>query len=492
MRDLQLQLINDRSTARRFQLLAIIEREQFVTTQYIATQLGVSQRTILTDIQLLKDHFGESAAFDASNTGYQFTELDITAYNQKKQTLLDNEPLYEIISNIFYGELDTLEDTAHYLNYSPGSLRRILQSAQSVLRQYGLVFQMNPIQIVGEEIAIRKFFFDFYYEGSQTPHTLHPPKGFHALFLQQLSDAADKIELDTGVGIASFYYRIYIAFERYRQGYRINLPPNLETIIWQENDFARLYSFIITLGEAFDYSLSKTEVAAIHYDLLTQRAVRPIENEIIFYARFRIWPEIETIAKEYAASLSYEGWDQYTLVTFYKSFFLGMKIKELISPVMNKTMGDTILAIRANQPNELQNNLLFLEQHAKNLPISIKYREDAAASLTTFADLLSHAYAPQKNIYFILEGDTLTRQSIISKAKQFFGRHHHLTFLPIWDLSQEQLQEAAIDLIVTNYSPYITDYVAANPYVLINAVPKAKDWQTICSHLGLDPSYFFA
>ncbi|OTO22727.1 hypothetical protein A5876_003388 [Enterococcus sp. 3C8_DIV0646] len=65
MRELQLQLINDRSTARRFQLLALIEREQFVTTQYAATQLGVSQRTILSDIQMLKDHFGESAEFNA-------------------------------------------------------------------------------------------------------------------------------------------------------------------------------------------------------------------------------------------------------------------------------------------------------------------------------------------------------------------------------------------------------------------------------------------
>ncbi|KPG71556.1 helix-turn-helix domain-containing protein [Enterococcus sp. RIT-PI-f] len=491
MRDLQLQLINDRSTARRFQLLAIIEREQFVTTQYIAAQLGVSQRTILTDIQLLKDHFGESAAFDASNTGYQFAELDITTYNQKKQTLLDNEPIYEIISNIFYGELDTLEDTANYLNYSPGSLRRILQSAQSVLRQYGLIFQMNPIQIVGEEIAIRKFFFDFYYEGSQTTHTLHPPKGFQQLFLQ-LSEEAKNIELDTAVGIASFYYRIYIAFERYRQGFRVALPESLETIICQENDFEKLSHLIATLGKTYDYSLPKTEVAAIHFDILTQRTVRAIDSEILFYARFGIWPEIETIAKQYVTSFTDSSWDQATLLTFYKSFFLSIKIKEAISPILNKTMSDTIKSIRTNQTNAFYQNVSFIEEYAAQLQLSTKYREDIATSLTMYADLLSHFYAAKKQIYFILEGDSLTRQSIISKATQFFGKQHQLTFISIWDLSKERLQEASIDLIVTNYSPYITDYVATNPYVLINAIPKAKDWQTICIHLGLDPSYFFA
>lgn len=491
MRELQLQLINDRSTARRFQLLALIEREQFVTTQYAATQLGVSQRTILSDIQMLKDHFGESAEFNASNTGYQFIELDITEYNQKKLTLLDNEPLYEIISNIFYGELDTLEDTANYLNYSPGSLRRILQSAQSVLRQYGLILQMNPIQIIGEEIAIRKFFFDFYYEGSQTPHTLHPPKGFQELFLQQLSEESNSIELDTAVGIASFYYRIYIAFERYRQGFRVTLSESLETIICKENDFERLFSFISTLGNSYDYTLSKTEVAVIHYDILTQRAVRSIDSEILFYERFGIFSEIETIANHYVNSLTDSSWDQSKLLIFYKSFFLSIKIKEAISPILNKTMSDKIKSIRSHQTNAFYQNLAFVEDYAEQLQLSTKYQEDVATSLTIFADLLSHVYAAKKRIYFILEGDSLTRQSIIYKATQFFGKQHHLKFITIWDLSKERLLEASIDLIVTNYSPYITDYVATTPYVLINTVPKAKDWQTICILLGLDPSYFF-
>lgn len=392
MRDLQLQLIHNRSTARRFKLLAIIEREQFVTIQYIATKLGASQRTILTDFHMLKEHFGKSAKFNSSNNGYHFSELDTTTYNQKKQTLLDKEPLYDIISNIFYGELDTLEDTAIYLNYSTGSLRRILQSAQPVLRQYGLAFQINPIKIIGDEIAIRKFFFDFYYEGAQTPHTLHPPKGFHSLFLQQLSDVENQIELDTGVGIASFYYRIYIAFERYRQGYRLVLPKKLEKVISQESDFSRLLSFINTLGETYGYALSKTEV---------------------------------------------------------------------------------------------------IENHADILKVPFKYRAGVAAKLTAFSGLLSHSYTHPKIIYFILEGDALTRQSIIFKAKQLFEKDHHLTFLPIWHLSKEMFKKKHIDLIVTNYSPYITDYLVSYPYVLISDQPKAKDWQMICSRLGLDPSYFF-
>lgn len=491
MRNLQLQFINDRATARRFQLLDILEHEQFVTTQYLAKKLGASQRTIMSDIQELKIHFGESVDFKADSSGYRFIEKDNLNYVQNKQELLSNEPLYEIIGNIFYGEFDTLEETADYLNYSPGSLRRILQTAQPVLRHYGLSFQMNPIKLNGDESGIRRFFFDFYYEGSQTSHSLHPPKNFHQSFIEKLSAEAEHIELDTGVGIASFYFMIYIAFERYRQGFKIHLPDYLEENIIKEPDFARLTSFIAVLGEEYGFSLSQVEVAYIHYRLLTQRAVRPIKSEIIFYNRFCQWPEIEFVAKQYVADFPYEGWDKKKLVTHFKSFFLSLKIKETLSPVLNKVMEDIIQTIQHNQITQYQSNLKFINKNAVNLKLSSKYIPDIAANLTIFADLLAQFYAPKKNIYFLIEGDESTRLSIRLKATNVLGAHHNLTFLTIWFLSQEKLDNEHIDLIVTNYSPYISEYITTNNYVLISPIPEAKDWQNIFIHLGLDPSSYF-
>lgn len=491
MRDLQLQFIHDRSTARRFQLLDTLEREQFVTTHYIAKKLDVSQRTIMSDIQELRMHFGESINLKADSSGYRFNENDILTYVQKKQDLLSNEPLYEIIGNIFYGELDTLEEAADYLNYSSGSLRRILQTVQPVLRRYGLAFQMNPINLTGDENGIRKFFFDFYYEGSQTPHSLHPPGDFHKTLIEKLSAEADTIELDTGVGIASFYFIIYIAFERYRQGFHIQLPTYLEENILKEPDYVRLTSFISTIGEGYGFSLSQAEVAYIHYMLLAQRAVRSIESESIFYNRFCLWPEIEIVAKQYVDDFPYEGWKQKNLITYFKSFFLSIKIKEALSPVLNKGMQDVIQSIQYNQIKQYQANLKFIEKNSFILHLSSKYLPDIAANLTIFSDLLAQLYAPRKNIYFLIEGDESTRQAIYLKANQLLRSHHKLTFLTIWSLSQEKLDDEHIDLIVTNYSPYISEYIGDNNYVLINPIPKAKDWKNIYIYLGLDPSSFF-
>lgn len=485
MRELQMKLINDPSTARWFQLLNILEQKHVVTTLDLAKQIGISQRTIITDIQTLKKHFGESAHFISSKNGYHFQEQNMPLYNQKKQELLANEPIYEIIGNIFYGELDSIADTAHYLNYSPGSLRRILSSIQPILRTYNLKLSMNPINICGDESSIRKFFLDFYYEGFQTPHTLHPPQGFHEEFLRMFDSYGEYIELDTGSPIACFYYTLYIVIERFKQGYTVQLPSTLTTLVYKEKDFSKLTLFLSHLGEKYGFTLPKHEIAWIHYTILTKRPIREKASEELFYARFGQWPEIEHLAASLITYHAYSDWDIEQLTIFFKSFLLAKKINDAICPTLNRTMTDTITSIKKSHPDTFRQNMAFLKKHVHDHQFSSHFWIDIAADLTAYCHILAIRYSPRKNVYFLLEGDHLITQTIRAQATYYLGNSHSLFFMSIWSLSHAFLQDNQVDLVITNYEPYVSEYLRNKDYLLTNTILHRHDWQKIFSCLSL-------
>jgi len=491
MRDLQVKLINNPSIVRWFQLLNIFEKKQIVTTVYLAKKIGASQRTIISDLSSLKRHFGESASFHAGNNGYEFQEIDMYQYSKKKQELLGNEPVYEIFGNIFYGDLDTITDTAHYLNYSVGSLRRILASIQPVLRNYSLTLSVNPINIHGDESCIRKFFLDFYYEGFHTPYTMHPPKRFQEILLGFLDESEKDIELDTGSSFACFYYTVYIVVERNRQGHTIDLCPKLAKQIYKEKDFDRLEKCLITLGETYDFQLTKQEVAWIHYTLLTKRPLNDSRSEALFYERFCLWPEVNFLAKKFIEHHGYNDWNKKALNTFFKSIFLSIKINDAICPILNRTMTDTITTIKESYPKEFKQNIAFLKKNINNEFYSSRLFNDIAAILTAYCHILAIYHTPRKKIVFLLEGDYLNIQNIKAQAIKYLGNSHDLQFLPIWSVDNSILNDYQSDLIITNYAPHVTDYLLSKKHILTNPTIHAHDWQRIFKQLALNWHQFF-
>lgn len=485
MRELHLQLINDSATARRLLLLNILEQGKIVTTAYLANKTNVSLRTISTDIHALKRHFGESVQFISNYNGYSFRELDSDLYHKKKQALWMNEPIYEVISNIFYGDLDNIAITADYLHYSPGSLRRILTSIKPILRTYGIKLQMNPINITGDESSIRKFFLDFYYTGSQNFLNLLPTHGFHEKLLELLTQFITSSEISTDTSLTYFCYTIHVVVERYRQGHTVSLPSKLKTLIYKEKDFHQLYELLEELGKLYDFQLPKTEVAWIHYTLLTKRPILEPESEVLFYQRFGQWSEIESLSSALIASGDYDKWDQSVLNIFFKSFFLTKKINDVICPSLNRVMTDTLSTVKTSHATAFKNYLSFLKKNESKICFSPYFLEDIAVDLTLFCDILAINHTPKKNVCLLLEGDYMTIQAIKAQAIQWLGKCHNLSFLPAWSLNDSQVFMQDIDLFITNYQPYAAKYLDGKQHILTSPTIHLHDWKNIFNTLSI-------
>lgn len=118
------------------------------------------------------------------------------------------------------------------------------------------------------------------------------------------------------------------------------------------------------------------------------------------------------------------------------------------------------------------------------LSFSEKYLEDIIASLTMYTEILFSYYSPKKTVLFLLEGNHLLVQLIKVQANQLLSKQYHVLFVPLHELTEERLNVEHVDLIVTNYRPYLLDYQLNKDYLLINRVPNRNDWVNIFTQLN--------
>ena len=158
MRQLQLDFMMNSMNTRWIRILNHIEKEPSFTLAALSEILAVSQRTLVKDVHGIKQYFGETISLQAKKTGYQFKEIQQTHYMEKKATLVKSEILFDMIGQIFKGNLKPMEELAHDYIYGESTFRRFLLRAEKAIEGYGLRFSLNPVTLVGDEERIRKFF----------------------------------------------------------------------------------------------------------------------------------------------------------------------------------------------------------------------------------------------------------------------------------------------------------------------------------------------
>ncbi|WP_429974995.1 helix-turn-helix domain-containing protein [Enterococcus sp. DIV0840c] len=491
MRNLQLGFITNQSTKRIFRLLDIIERDRQFTIGDLAKEIGVTQRTIGREMKYIKEYFAGCVALTSGNSGNFFEEIQPSMYQDKKRDLLKDECLFGIIRDIFYGNLNDVGELAHTYHFSESTFRRILSQCAPILQQYGLDWVSNPLSIVGEEAGLRKFFKDFYYEGGETLYTFSPDDKLHRLILKRLNNSLGNYENGTGTTINSFYYNFYIAIRRASQGHQVKIPEQLKKTVFREKEFLVLYTLKEDIEILYGFKLAKEEFCWVYLVAICKRTIDKHTREQYFYERFNLWPELAGLVMDFLSAKRISEPMINEVGLFLRSFFLSRKINNIISPCLNKEMSDIKDAVIRYDGNHYQENLSFLYSKIDVLNLPKGYIEDVCLSLTLYSNLIFDVYSPKKNIFFLLEGDHFVCQHIRMRAIQQFGNKHTLTFLPLQHITKELLNKNHVDLIVSNYSRYIQDYVVNTDYILLKSVPDDRDWKNLEKKVDPYRKHFF-
>ncbi|MBO1097890.1 PRD domain-containing protein [Enterococcus casseliflavus] len=484
MQELQLAFITNPMIRRWMGILTRMEHVGTFTLVELSEQMAISHRTLVKDIQAIRDHFGDSISLHSSNSGFHFEECDRVKYKEQKEQLLINEPLFEIMSAIFYGETVDLDELAHRYSYGESTLRRFFSRVRPTLKEYGLTLHATPVLLTGDEGSIRKFFFDFHYIAEPTPHTIRPPEDLHQSVVQGISDRLGKYEVGTGLSISAFYSLLYLVVVRVQQEELISVPKWIQDQVYKEKDFELLELLVPIIEKNYGVLLPKEELAWLHLIIISKRTINQLGKETLFLERFNPWPEMEVVSNAYFSDPVFARWDRQVLETFLTTFLVSRKLNDVTCPTWNKQQKETITTIQQNHPIAYEKNRAFLHNHQKALAFSKQSFDALAVSFTVFSDLLLRYYQPVKKVLILLEGDYINIQKIRLQALRILGNQHELVFVSLHELSEAWLKSAETDLVVTNYRPYLFDYSLKTDYILLNASPTVADWQRVVHALN--------
>ncbi|MGG5358559.1 MULTISPECIES: helix-turn-helix domain-containing protein [unclassified Enterococcus] len=480
MKRFQLEFITDKKTTRWLKILNEFERQPILSGSVLAASVDSTKRTIVNDIQDIREHFGESINLTISNIGYHFIELDPVKYHEAKTALVKEEPVFIILEAIFHNELYTLNEWADKLYLAAISLRRFLNRLDSILGRYDLTLGSSPVDLIGKEVNIRKFFHDFYYESEITPHTVHPSVQVQEMIRGLSNDA--KLKKFEFTSFGDFSYILHISIERYTRNKGIRMEKAILEKFEKDEGFLAFCQFDRLVEKYAALSLNKDELLYIYLNIITDRNIKSREKEAAFCESYTFWPEIEQLADDYFSEVLFdtEGAKEKEKV-FLTSFLTTVKLKELLSINANQNIEDINYFAQNNFPKDFEKTLAFLQKQ----PFFKEYKEqdlftDLSASLTIFIQTIKELYwRKSKNICFILEGNHQICQYIQSFAIRRLSKFHQLFFPTSDEFVPDYVKKNKLDLVVTNHQNERTEWQTDIDTLLIKSVPNHADWESL-------------
>lgn len=134
------------------------------TGKELAKVLGCTRRTVVSDVKEIKEFFQSTLVLLGDEGGYLIEFKEPRNYYQKKQTLLEKEPLFRMVDDLIKNEERSNQEWAQKLQLPIATYTRLKRQLNQILSaQYGVKLSATTNQILGAEIRIRQFFYDFYF-----------------------------------------------------------------------------------------------------------------------------------------------------------------------------------------------------------------------------------------------------------------------------------------------------------------------------------------
>lgn len=134
------------------------------TGKELAQVLGCTRRTVVSDAKEIKEFFQSTLVLLGDEGGYLIEFKEPRNYYQKKQTLLKKEPLFRMVDDLIKNEERSNQEWAQKLQLPIATYTRMKRQLNQILSaQYGVKLSATTNQILGAEIRIRQFFYDFYF-----------------------------------------------------------------------------------------------------------------------------------------------------------------------------------------------------------------------------------------------------------------------------------------------------------------------------------------
>lgn len=177
MNTIKYNLLLDNSIKRKIAILNFcLTSSSPVFFSDLADYCNVSKKTIISDIDILTSDLPSSLQVIDSNNHLTLKIVgNLSLIKNYIYELTKHNPLFSIIEYLYEGKYITLASISEYFFVAESTARKYLTTLNTVLQEFDLTLSITPIEIMGNEINIRYFFFKFFQPSgsSRTPFKEH-------------------------------------------------------------------------------------------------------------------------------------------------------------------------------------------------------------------------------------------------------------------------------------------------------------------------------
>ena len=381
--------------------------------------------------------------------------------------------MFSIINGVFWNDRNSIEDWADMLHHTSASLQRYLGNLRKLLAQYDCSIEEEDEVLVfrGEEVAIRKFLLDYFYEAKFTAHTILPTK--------KINEVTNVIiaKYQLSISFLKLSYILLIISERVKNDETLLINDELRQSVKKDKNYESFQAVGQLLEEELSLILNEDELIYFYILTNTDRSIFDINREISWVYSYHS-PKIEAIVEEYCKNLCIVEDTQKRICIH--SFFVTSYLLYQLSPIYVINLADINSEVQKRYRSELVTAEHLLEKKIQAvIPFGASLKESFFVNLVILQTALDDIYHTcKKKIGVLLEGHSYSVTKFLSTFIRYFKGQHELVFLtPV--MPQANLEAEKIDIVITNYPLHVTEYLDDINYLLINTIPDAEDWNNI-------------
>lgn len=491
MNRLSYQLITDKKVKRQIDILSLLSSTKApVTIEELSDEIGASERTISADLKDLVsklppevklDIFPKVGAILNWKTSYLLSDF-ITE-------LSGNNPIFEIVEQLFHGSEKSLEEYAEELFISDITLKRKLLILKKSLKQFKLGLRLNPVQITGNEINIRCFFFSYFRNVASDSFRLcfNNEYSFHYQVVNEIKTGLDS-------SFHSDFRRamqwMLVLEERILAGNLVRLP---HTLIKQQVRKRSYINFKKIFLEKIDQHLNisdiiEDEIIFAYIVRLDTIVYQQSDNEQLNWVHENEVPStiMESFINSVLSQFDIEAKNNEDLFHKLSIFLSNLSLTGQLSSLFQKNSLELNHKVKQLHPFTHAKCVNIITSTGIDNELSIAYVSDVAVSLTLI--ISSHMYdrnLKEKNILFGLSGESTYLNYFIMLSNCFLPRNSNILFSYNEEITDYFLKKNKIDLWIHNY-PIERKFDGIVSFQ-ISAIPSIAEW-TLLIKLIIDIS----
>ncbi|MBC1231216.1 helix-turn-helix domain-containing protein [Listeria booriae] len=474
-----IQLIAEKKVRRQIKVLQKIYDAKFpITVDEIAEDLDISKRTLSRDIKDIEHSFPEQEVLEL-NTVYGYS-IDHSHYVDDLIARISEEsPLLLIVNGVFQEEFKSIDEWADELFISTSTLHRYLTHLKNILKEFKLELSLTPIAIHGEEVNIRHFFFNFFYNMNDISTISHPTEAEYELHIKLLARYDEIRKISNSSQHRRGMYWLMVVNTRIKQGHFIKINPELKKMQKQMETYKVLAQVVESLLPFFVVD-SIPEDELVYMDLLTLDIFVYLGDREI--SGFHSKSEIEAVDDFLVKAFNTLGINKIEAsdLRVFISYFRNQILLSKLTPLFQKNVYEVNQFIKGGHKALFYKWVDLLQNDPIKQVANIEYIEDVAVNLTIFTHCMTYNKnfkARERHILFTFDGPNAYLNYLATLIEKFNIKDVRITLLTNYHVTNELIEERKVDVVVCNYKE---DSEALNCKVYkAERVPTENDWEQI-------------